>query len=158
MTRRKRMRHAWILLAGLATLAGGLAPGAAGEAKTPQGLEEMFRRKARLATNAWPRKTLESARDNFTWQPETLCFNDSRTGREVWRMTATPNLKNYYHNDIDVSPWSADGRRMGLTSWRLSEAHSSAARDEVTCSCTRHTGSGRLTQCSRTSTCQDPLC
>ena len=83
-----------------------------------QDLDEMVRRKARLGAAAWPYADLDKAYSRTDWQPETLCFADTKTGREVWRMTATPNIRNYYHNDIAVSPWSADGRRMGLQSWR----------------------------------------
>ena len=83
-----------------------------------QDLDEMFLRKARLEKNPWPYADLENAFTRLDWQPETLCFADTKTGHEVWRMTAAPNKNNYYHNDIAVSPWSADGRRMGLTSWR----------------------------------------
>ncbi|HUV39603.1 MAG TPA: hypothetical protein VMY39_08300, partial [Planctomycetota bacterium] len=85
---------------------------------SPQGLDELARRKARLETATWPCADLDHAWDRIDWQPETLCFTDVRTGREVWRMTATPNVRNYYHNDIAVSPWSADGKRMGFQSWR----------------------------------------
>lgn len=84
----------------------------------PQGLDEMARRKARLAKAVWPYADFTAAWTRLDWQPETLCFTDAKTGHEVWRVTATPNVRNYYHNDIAMSPWSADGRRLALQSWR----------------------------------------
>jgi len=96
-----------------------VADAATAQQKGPiQDLDEMCRRKERLETATWPCAKLEDAYDRTEWQPETLCFTDTKTGREVWRMTATPNVRNYYHNDIAVSPWSADGKRMGFQSWR----------------------------------------
>ncbi len=83
-----------------------------------QDLDEMHRRAARRKTNTWPREKLERDGGDYAWQSETLCFTDTKTGHEVWRMTDTPDLRNYYHNDIAMSPWSADGRRLGLQSWR----------------------------------------
>ena len=91
------------------------APPAPGVA---QNLDEMFRRKARLEKAVWPWADLTKAWARLDWQPETLCFTDARTGREVWRMTSTPNIRNYYHNDIAMSPWSANGRRLAFQSWR----------------------------------------
>jgi hypothetical protein len=86
--------------------------------KPVQNLDEMFRRKALLGAATWPWRDLTKAYDRLDWQTETLCFTDTKTGREVWRMTATPNIRNYYHNDIAMSPWSANGKRLGLQSWR----------------------------------------
>ena len=111
-----------VVLAALAGLTARPFPPEASAQETAKGpvqnLDEMFRRKGRLEKNPWPHADLENAFTRLDWQPETLCFTDTRTGREIWRMTATPNKNNYYHNDIAVSPWSADGRRMGLVGWR----------------------------------------
>ncbi len=106
-----------LLSAGLVRAAD--APASASAAKPAEGLDEMFRRAQRRATNVYPREVLEDEAAGCAWQPETLCYRDSKTGREVWRMTDTPNIRNYYHNDIAMSPWSADGKYLGLTSWRL---------------------------------------
>jgi len=83
----------------------------------PESLDEMFNRKARRLSATYPFDELEDASNHYLWQPETLMYHDVQTGHEAWRMTDTPNFRNYYHNDIGVSPWSADGKRMAYTSW-----------------------------------------
>jgi len=110
------MKRTGVLLA-----ASVLALGAAAAEGALQGLDEMARRAARRGRNAWPGALLERDGD-YAWQPETLCYKDVKTGHEVWRMTSTPDLRSYYHNDIAMTPWSADDRRMGLQSWRRSKA------------------------------------
>ena len=83
-----------------------------------ENLDEMFRRKERLRNATYPIDKLEDASNHYIWQPETLMYNDKKTGHEVWRMTSTPDLRNYMHSDIGVSPWSADGKRMSIASKR----------------------------------------
>ncbi len=86
--------------------------------QTVENLDELHARKTRIATNVYPVDKLEDASNNHVWQPETLMYKDSKTGREVWKLSNTPGLLNYYNNDIGVSPWSADGKRMSFASRR----------------------------------------
>jgi hypothetical protein len=85
-------------------------------AAVPENLTEMFARKDRILDNSYTynQSLLENSSNSYIWQPETLMYKDVETGHEVWRMTNTPNLMNYYHNDIGVSPWSADGKRLAF--------------------------------------------
>ncbi|MCB4756088.1 MAG: hypothetical protein LHV69_03495 [Elusimicrobia bacterium] len=85
----------------------------------PENLDEMFNRKSRRSPVNWPYQELEAA-NNYNWQPETFMYHDITTGHEVWKLSDTPLLENVYHDDIGVSPWSADGRRMALFSNRPS--------------------------------------
>ena len=78
-------------------------------------LDEMLNRKSRYNISYYSPNYIEkSASDYYIWQPETLCYFDTNTGREVWRMTNTLGRKNYYHNDIGVAVWSSDGNRLGF--------------------------------------------
>lgn len=91
----------------------------------PEGLSEMAARQDRHATATWGASHLEDG-TSYQWQPETLCYHDVTYGSEVWRMSNTPDLTTYYHNDIGVSPWSADGAKMAFTAWdRVSQAYNS---------------------------------
>lgn len=90
-------------------------------------LAEMYRRAARRGKATWPARALGNELVNSVWPPETLCYKDATTGAEVWRMTNTPNLRNYYHNDIAMSPWSANGRVLGLTAWRITRGREARA-------------------------------
>lgn len=84
-------------------------------------LDEMVARKARQATATWGYSYLEAAAGGYYyWQPETLCYapKDVSPSREVWRMSNTPAVANLYHNDIAVTPWSANGNRLAFYSTR----------------------------------------
>jgi hypothetical protein len=87
----------------------------------PEDIDEMFARKDRRATAIWGPEYLEDP-NTFVWQPETFMYHDVTTGHEVWKMSNTPLLNNYYHNDIGVSPWSADGKRMAIATTRSTQA------------------------------------
>lgn len=88
----------------------------------PHGLTELFARKARSVGADYAVAELEDSANHFHWQPETVMFVDPQTGHETWRMCQTPGLSSYYHNDIGLSPWSADGRRMAFASRRPTNA------------------------------------
>jgi hypothetical protein len=93
-------------------LSGGVLPGG------PENLDEMRARTARHATATWSSQLCEKPADDFKWQPETLAYRDVQTGSEVWRMTCTPSKVSFFHNDISITPWSADGKRMAFVSDR----------------------------------------
>ncbi len=61
--------------------------------------------------------------DSNNWQPETFCYKDAATGKEVWRLTSTNGLKNIYHDSLGASPWSADGKRIAFSSTRDTNAY-----------------------------------
>lgn len=84
----------------------------------PENLDELFTRKARAASASWGYNYLEQKQRPYEWQPETLCYKDITTGREVWRLTSTPSKKNAFHDDITMTPWSADGKRLAISSDR----------------------------------------
>ena len=86
---------------------------------SPQGLTEAVARKSRLPVT-WPKTTLEDATNNYTWQPETLAFTDSITGKEVWQFTTPAVLDET--EDISFSFWSANGNRLMFHSLRQSNA------------------------------------
>jgi len=54
----------------------------------------------------------------FVWQPQSLFYSDNTTNHEVWKMSSIPSeiTQHFYHNDIGVSPWSADGNRIAFVS------------------------------------------
>jgi len=66
---------------------------------------------------------LEDSSNNYIWQPQTLMYNDVITGEEVWKLSDTPGLRTYYHNDIALNPWSADGKRISFASDRHTNAY-----------------------------------
>jgi hypothetical protein len=105
-----------------------LAAGAAAPSlfAAPENLDEARARAARHATAAWGPQYLEQANDSRYWQPETLMYQDVRTGHEVWRMTSTPSRLNFFHDDISMSPWSADGKRLAFVSDRDTAAFNRA--------------------------------
>jgi len=85
-------------------------------------LDEMFSRKDRMDTADWPVDVLENA-STYIWQPETLMYHDVQTGNEVWRLTNSKGASNFYHNDIVLNPWSADGKRLSFSSVRPTQAY-----------------------------------
>lgn len=82
----------------------------------PENLVEMCDRKGRRVTAIWGAEYLEDP-NTYVWQPESFMYHDVTTGHEVWKMSNTPLLVNYYHNDISVSPWSADGSKMAFSAF-----------------------------------------
>lgn len=102
-----------VVLLGIAGLLG--KPGVAGAA--PEDLDELIARKARVPAQ-WGPAPLEQAGAPYYWQPEAVAYRDVTTGAEVWRMSTTNGVANYFHQDISVTPWSADGKRMAFVSVR----------------------------------------
>ena len=93
-------------------------------------LDELFIRKSRHNTSFYSFEYIEgNASNHYIWQPETLCYTDVKTGREVWRMTNTNSVCNDYRNDIGVSVWSANGNRLGFVSDRNTSAFNRGDHD-----------------------------
>src|SRR3989344_5038715 len=76
-----------------------------------ENLDEMFNRKERRNGSVWNATYFENS-STYIWQPETLMYKDVQTGHEVWKLSDTPLLKTVYQEDIGVSPWNADGRKL----------------------------------------------
>jgi len=74
-----------------------------------ENLDEVMARKARQNSSTF---YSGEAAETYIWQPQTLQYIDTTTGHEVWRVTNTPSVKKIYHDDISLSPWSADGARL----------------------------------------------
>ena len=88
-----------------------------------ENLDEMMARKDRHTSASWGAEYLEAGESgHYIWQPETLCYNDVTTGREVWRMTNTPSRENWVRN-ISMHQWSADGKRLAFASNRGTNAY-----------------------------------
>jgi hypothetical protein len=88
-----------------------------------ENLDEMVARKARHAAAVWGPEYVEgSAAQHYVWQPETLCYRDVLSGREVWRLTHTPSRENWIR-DINMAQWSADGKRLVFASDRETKAY-----------------------------------
>lgn len=96
----------------------------------PENLVEMFSRKARRSTATWGAEYLEDP-STYVWQAETFMYHDVTTGHEVWKVSDTPGLQTYYHEDIGVSPWSADGSKLAITGWdRYTQAYSQSLQSD----------------------------
>ncbi|MCB4756106.1 MAG: hypothetical protein LHV69_03585 [Elusimicrobia bacterium] len=91
-------------------------------AADPEDVDEMMARKARRTSASWPTAQLEDRNNHFIWQPETFMYKDIQTGHEVWKLSDTNGAVNYYHNDITLPVWSADGRRLAFGSVRPTSA------------------------------------
>ncbi len=89
-----------------------------------ENLDEVIARQARQGTAAWGPQYLEDNDNNYIWQPETLCYQDATTGREVWRLTPSTSIYNTLP-DISWPQWSADGKRFSFHSKRTTNAFSS---------------------------------
>jgi len=74
-----------------------------------QNLDELSARKVRLGTASLAPSLLEKSASGYTWQPETLMYNDTATGNEVWRLTYTAGKQNFTQ-DISKTHWSANGK------------------------------------------------
>ncbi|HTY60836.1 MAG TPA: hypothetical protein VMG30_01130 [Acidobacteriota bacterium] len=77
-------------------------------------LDEMVSRKSRLGSANWGPQYLEDASNHYTWQPETLCYTDQSTGREVWILVKAPDNSDYYSKEHGSNIWSYDGSRIGF--------------------------------------------
>ncbi len=113
-----RFRNVGRALMGAVCLSALLLTGAARAFGETENLDEAMRRKLRAATASWSFAFLEDGLNHYFWQPEGLIYRDVQTGAEVVRMSTTNGLSNFFHNDLGMSPWSADGRRMAFVSTR----------------------------------------
>ena len=77
----------------------------------------MIVRRDRQIMASWGYQYLENSSNGYSWQPESLCYFDTTTGREVWRLSSTNGTKNYVR-ELGFSQWSANGRYivMGIES------------------------------------------
>jgi len=91
-----------------------------------ENLDEMITRRARQTTAVWGADYLEDP-DTFIWQPETLMYIDTTTGREVWILARTPDQQTIYSKEISNNVWSYDGSLMGF--WVLREARTTKNPD-----------------------------
>ena len=91
-------------------------------AASVENLDEVIARKSRLATASWGYTLLENSSNYYTWQPETLTYNDVTTGNEVWRMTYDPLHIGGENHDIANTHWSANGNRLLIHSYRTTAA------------------------------------
>lgn len=87
-----------------------------------ENLDEVVTRKDRIATATWSPSFLENP-TTYIWQPETLQYFDTTTGREVWRLTHAPGYIGGSNQDIATTHWSANGDRLMLRSTRLTQAY-----------------------------------
>lgn len=87
-----------------------------------ENLDEMERRRTRQASvTTWTPNNLENP-STYEWQPETLCYYDSLSGKEVWVLARTPNRGSYVSDDIQTiygtdynhQAWSYRGEWVGF--------------------------------------------
>jgi hypothetical protein len=86
-----------------------------------ENLDETVARKPRTATAGWGYSLLQNNANNYTWQPETLNYTDVTTGSEVWKLTSSPANRNN-SQDIAITHWSANGKRLLFHSDRATDA------------------------------------
>jgi len=79
-------------------------------------LDEMMARRTRHGSAHWGPQYLEDASNHYTWQPETICYIDQSTGREVWILVKAPDKSDYYSKEHGSNIWSYDGSRIGFFS------------------------------------------
>lgn len=77
------------------------------------GLTELDTRRSRFGAATWSAATLEN-NSTYKWQPETCMYYDPDTGVECWKITSSNGKQQIYHDDIGLSPWSADGAKIAL--------------------------------------------
>jgi len=76
-----------------------------------QDLDEVMARKARYGQTVY---TGEDAGNHYIWQPETLCWTDTNTGHEVWRVVWYPANNDIFSKEYSTEAFSADGSRIGF--------------------------------------------
>jgi hypothetical protein len=86
-----------------------------------ENLDEVIARQTRQRSSSWGFKYLEDRNNHYIWQPETLCYYDVLTGKEVWKLTASSGVDNTLP-DIGFPQWSADGKRFAFVSTRNTRA------------------------------------
>lgn len=79
-----------------------------------ENLDEMINRKSRLPFAKWGVEFFEDPSHHYTWQPETLMYTDTTTGKEVWIVTRQPKGQDVYSKEHGTHAWSADGSRIGF--------------------------------------------
>lgn len=87
-----------------------------------ENLDEVVARRGRVSTATWGPNTMEDTTNSYIWQPESLMYLDLLTGHEVWKMSNTKDLDNYYHDDIGWPQWSANGKWIAFGSTRTTNA------------------------------------
>jgi len=77
-----------------------------------ENLDEAVARMARYATATWGYQYLENASNYYIWQPETLCYTDVVTGKEVWVLVHAPDRYDCYSAEHCSAVWSHNGSRI----------------------------------------------
>lgn len=99
-----RCLFAWYILFSFAASAYG----------SSENLDEMEVRKTRQTTAQWGPQYLENAAKFYQWQPETLCYLDVATGKEVWVLVRQPDRQDIISKEHGSNCWSSDGSRVGF--------------------------------------------
>jgi len=86
-----------------------------------ENLDELIARRSRMAGATWGPDSMEDGTTRV-WQPETAMYNDIITGKEVWRISSTPDRSNLYHNDSAWTQWSSNGKWLAFASDRDTNA------------------------------------
>lgn len=81
-----------------------------------ENLDEMEARILRYGSNPWPTTQLEDSGNYHIWQPETLCYQDTTTGHEVWVLTHAPGIDEIFSREHGSNVWSYDGSKIGFFS------------------------------------------
>jgi hypothetical protein len=79
-----------------------------------ENLQEMEARKIRQTTATWGFSYLEDPVVNYIWQPESLTYTDTTTGKEVWVLVRQPDHQDIYSKEHGSNIWSHDGSRIGF--------------------------------------------
>ena len=77
-----------------------------------QNLDELIARQSRYAGQTYYNG--EDASNYYIWQPESLCYIDTGTGREVWVLVHNPDIEDYYSKEHATKAFNADGSRIGF--------------------------------------------
>lgn len=91
-------------------------------------LDEMMLRKARHSTASWGATWLEDASNNYMWNAESFMYHDKTYGTEVWKLTSTNDVVQFWMNTVDQQVWSADGKRAAFMSKRMTYAYDKTAQ------------------------------
>jgi hypothetical protein len=78
-----------------------------------ENLDELINRKARYVNANWGKGYLEHP-STFVWQPETVCYSDVTTGREIWVLVHGPDEQSIYSKEYATNAWSYDGSTLGV--------------------------------------------
>ena len=86
-------------------------------------LDEMMLRKDRHSTASWGPEWLEDSSNNYMWNSESFMYHDKTYGTEVWKLTGTNDVIQFWSNTVDQQVWSADGKRAAFMSKRMTHAY-----------------------------------